>query len=71
MDRFIKALQESLPNTSSSMVGPLAPEALDLLNPRNYKYLPPSYTKQIKIAGKKTPHSVHVDDLNGFTAKRQ
>merc|ERR1712151_257082 len=66
MDQFIRALQQSMPQTSANMVGPMAPEALDLLNPRNYKYLPPDYLKKIKIAGKKTPHSVHVDDLNGF-----
>lgn len=55
-----------MPETTASMIGPMAPESLDLLNPTNYKYLPPKFLNAIKIAGKQTPHSVHVGDLNGF-----
>ena len=55
-----------MPETTSSMIGPMAPESLDLHNPKNYKYLHPKYVNQIKIAGKKTAASVHVPDLNGF-----
>ena len=66
LDEFIRALQQSMPQTTATMVGPMAPESLDLHNPRNYKYLPASYVQRIKIAGKQTPASVHVENLNGF-----
>ena len=55
-----------MPATTAGMVGPHAPESLDLLNPRNYKYLHPKYTTGIKLAGRHTAASVHVGDLKGF-----
>ena len=51
LDEFIRALQASAPGTSSAMIGPRAPESLDLLNPANYKYLHPKYLKNVKLAG--------------------
>ena len=36
-------------------------EFLHLLNPKNYKYLPPQYTNAIRCAGKKTAASDHVN----------
>ena len=38
-------------------------EFLHLLNPKNYKYLPPQYTHTIKRAGHKNPKSDHVKDI--------
>ena len=66
LDEFIHALQSAMPETSAKMIGPKAPESLDLKNPKNYKYLNPRYLHTINLAGKKTPASVHVGDLNGF-----
>lgn len=45
------------------MTGQQTTEFLHMLNPRNYKFLPPSYTGAIRGAGKQTPHSNHVKDL--------
>lgn len=56
-----------MPETTASMIGPRAAESLDLLNPKNYKYLPAKYTNAIKMSGKPTAASDHVGDLNGFT----
>lgn len=38
-------------------------EFLHLLNPKNYKYLPPQYTQAIRCAGKRTAASDHVQEL--------
>ena len=66
LEEFIRALQVAAPGTSSAMIGPRAPESLDLLNPANYKYLHPKYLRNVKLAGHPTAASVHVKDLNGF-----
>ena len=66
LDEFIRALQSAMPETTASMIGPQAPECLDLKNPKNYKFLHAKYVQSIKLAGKQTPASVHVGDLNGF-----
>jgi hypothetical protein len=36
-------------------------EFLHLLNPKNYKYLPPQYTNAIRSAGRRTAASDHVN----------
>lgn len=52
LDEFIRALQSAMPETTASMIGPQAPESLDLRNPKNYKYLHAKYLQSIKLAGK-------------------
>jgi hypothetical protein len=45
------------PNETSAM------EFLHLLDPKNYKFLPPQFTNQIRAAGKFTAASQNVSDL--------
>jgi hypothetical protein len=43
--------------------GTMTTEFLHLNNPKNYKFLPPSYVKHIRNAGKPTVDGNHVKDL--------
>jgi len=49
--------------TNGMLTGTQTTEFLHLLNPRNYKFLPPTYVKQIRNAGKATVEGHHVKDV--------
>jgi len=38
-------------------------EQTAMRNPKNYKFLPPKFTQQIDLAGRKTAASDHVNDV--------
>ena len=42
---------------------PQQTDLLNLLNPKNYKYLPATYTNNIRFAGRQTADSDHVGQV--------
>lgn len=49
--------------TNGMTTGTQTTEFLHLLNPKNYKFLPPTYVKKIRNAGKATVDGHHVRDV--------
>ena len=53
------------PDPTHMMVQTQTTELLHLLNPKNYRYLPPKYTQNIRYAGRQTAESDTVAGVIG------
>lgn len=63
MPKVIRDYHQADMETAGMMHGQQTTEFLHLLNPKNYKFLPPQYAKSIRSAGKVTANSNHVKDM--------
>ena len=53
----INVVSPGHPDPTHMMVQAQTTEMIHMLNPKNYRYLPPQYTKNIRCAGKLTAES--------------